>query len=152
MRQTLLPFNVTRSTNLRGAQRAPELTLRSTEFRSPENLNFSSPHSWSFTCYFSWIHGSSSKCGQFKSSIGITLVDVLQNWLSRFQFLFLEGGLLFILIDCMIFLSLFLDVPRISMSTVCFLAKLDPGILCLSNAFRWPMILVALSLELTDIF
>ena len=31
------------------------------------------------------------------------LVDVLQNWLNWFHFLFLEGGLLVILIDCMIF-------------------------------------------------
>ena len=36
-----------------------------------------------------------------------------------------------ILIDCMIFLSLFLDVTRISMSTVSFLAQVDSGILCL---------------------
>ena len=40
-------------------------------------------------------------------SIGITLVDVLQNWLNWFHFLFLKGGLLVILIDCMIFLSPF---------------------------------------------
>ena len=44
------------------------------------------------------------------------MVDVLQNWLNWFHFLFLEGGLLFILIDCMIFLSSFLDVTRMSMS------------------------------------
>ena len=37
-------------------------------------------------------------------SLFITLVDVLQNWLNWFHFLFLEGGLLIILIDCMIFL------------------------------------------------
>ena len=36
--------------------------------------------------------------------VGITLVDVLQNWLNWFYFLFLEAGLLVILIDCMIFL------------------------------------------------
>ena len=64
-------------------------------------------------------------------SIGITLVDVLQNWLNRFHFLFLEGGLLVILIDCMIFLSPFLDVTRMSTSTVSFLAQLDCRILCL---------------------
>ena len=40
-------------------------------------------------------------------SVIITLVDVLQNWLNWFHFLFLEGGLLVILIDCMIFLSPF---------------------------------------------
>ena len=37
-------------------------------------------------------------------SVGITLVDVLQNWLNWFHFLFLVGGLLIILTDCMIFL------------------------------------------------
>ena len=44
---------------------------------------------------------------------------------------FLEGGLLVILKDCMIFLSPFLDVTRMSMSTVSFLAQLNSGILCL---------------------
>ena len=60
---------------------------------------------------------------------------------------YFQGGLLIILIDCMIFPSLFLDVTRISMSTVFFLTQLDSG-----NACLWPLILVALSLELTDIF
>ena len=60
----------------------------------------------------------------------ITLVDVCQNWLNWLHFLFLEVGLLIILIDCIIFLSPFLDVTRMSMSTVFFLAQLDPGILC----------------------
>ena len=59
----------------------------------------------------------------------ITLVDVLQNWLNWFQFLFLERGLV-ILIDCMIFLSPFLDITRMTMSTVSFLTQLL-GILCL---------------------
>ena len=36
-----------------------------------------------------------------------------------------------ILIDCMIFLSPFLNVTGISMSTVSFLAQLGSGILCL---------------------
>ena len=48
-------------------------------------------------------------------STGITLVDILQNWLNWFHFLVLERDLLVILIDCMIFLSPFLDVTRISM-------------------------------------
>ena len=61
----------------------------------------------------------------------MTLVDVYLNWLNWFQFFFLEGGLLFILMDCMIFLSPFLDVTRISMLEVSFLAQLDPGIICL---------------------
>ena len=44
---------------------------------------------------------------------------------------FFEEGLLVILIDSMIFLSPFLDVTRMSMSTISFLAQLDSGILCL---------------------
>ena len=64
-------------------------------------------------------------------SIGITLVYVHLNWLNWFHFFILEGGLLVILIDCMIFLSPFLDVTRMSMSTVSFLAQLESGILCL---------------------
>ena len=32
----------------------------------------------------------------------INLVDILQNWLNWFQFLFVNGGLLIILIDCVI--------------------------------------------------
>ena len=58
-------------------------------------------------------------------------VDVHLNWLNWFHFLIFKGGLLAILIDCMIFLSLFLDVARMSMSTISFLAQLDPGIFCL---------------------
>ena len=53
------------------------------------------------------------------------MVDVHLNWLNWFHFLILEGDLLVILIDCMIFLSPFLDVTRISMSTVSFLHN-DP--------------------------
>ena len=64
-------------------------------------------------------------------SIGITLVDILQNWLNCFHVLFLKRGLFVILIDCKIFMSPFLDVTRTSMATVSFLAQLDPGILCL---------------------
>ena len=44
------------------------------------------------------------------------------------------------------FLSPFLDVSRISISTVSFLTQLDSGILCLQHAVLWPMILVALNL------
>ena len=47
-------------------------------------------------------------------SIGITLVDVYLNWINWFHFLILEGNLLVILIYCMIFLSSFLDVTRVS--------------------------------------
>ena len=52
-------------------------------------------------------------------------VDVHLKWLNWFHFLILVGGLLVILIDCMIFLSPFLDVTRMSMSTVSFLTQLD---------------------------
>ena len=52
---------------------------------------------------------------------------VLLNQLNWFQFLILEGGLLVILIDCMIFLSPFLDVKRMSMSRGCQCQCLFPG-------------------------
>ena len=61
-------------------------------------------------------------------------------WLNWIHFLILEGGLLVILLDCMTFLSPFLGVTRVFMSTVSFLGQLDSGILCLWNAFLWPMI------------
>ena len=48
---------------------------------------------------------------------GITLVDVVQNWLSWFHLLFLEGGLLIFLIDCMIFQSPFVVVTRMSVNS-----------------------------------
>ena len=53
------------------------------------------------------------------------------SWLMWFHFLFLEGGLLVILIDCMSFLSPFLDVTMMSMPKVSFLKQLVSGILCL---------------------
>ena len=52
-------------------------------------------------------------------------------WLNWSHIVFFEGGLLVILIDCMIFLSPFLDVASMPMSTISFLAQLDSGILCL---------------------
>ena len=64
-------------------------------------------------------------------SLGITLLDVLQNWLNWFHLIFLEEGQLVILIDCMVFLSPFLDGTKMPMSTVSFLVQLDSGILCL---------------------
>ena len=79
--------------------------------------------------------------------MGTTLVDVLQNWLNWFHFLFLEGGLLILLIDCMIFQSPFVDVTRMSMSTVSFLAQLDSLPL---ECFPLTYDLHALSVELTD--
>ena len=59
------------------------------------------------------------------------MVDVHLNWLNWFNTLILEGGLLVIPIDFMIFMSPFVDVTRMSMSTVSFLAQLDSGIVCL---------------------
>ena len=65
-------------------------------------------------------------------SKGITLVNVLWNWFNWFHFLFVKGGgILIILIGFMIFLPSFLDVTRMSMSTVSFLSQLDSGVLCL---------------------
>ena len=61
-------------------------------------------------------------------SVGINLLDFYLNWLNWFHFLFLKGGQLVILIDCIIYLSPFLDVTRMSLSTIYFLAQLDSGI------------------------
>ena len=60
----------------------------------------------------------------FGIAIRITLVDIHLNCLSWFHFLILKEILLIILIDGFIFTEIF-------MSTVSFLAWLDPGILCL---------------------
>ena len=56
----------------------------------------------------------------------LELVDKVQKWICR-----TVGSVLVILIDCMVFFSPFLDVTRMSMSTVSFLAQLESGILCL---------------------
>ena len=82
------------------------------------------------------------------------LVDVYLNWLNCFHFLILVLVPLVIVMGCIIFLSPFLvkenpdrkkkikkiDVIRMTMSTVSFLAQLDPGILCPQNAFLSSMI------------
>ena len=73
-------------------------------------------------------------------SIVITLTDVHLNWMSWFYLLILVAARLIILKGCIIFLSSFLDVIIMSMSTVSFLAHLDPGILCQQSAFLWAMI------------
>ena len=65
------------------------------------------------------------------ASLSLTLVGVHLNWLNWFYFLLLEGALLVILIHCMIFLSPFLDVTTMSMSTVSF-AQLASVSLCFS--------------------
>ena len=74
------------------------------------------------------------ECSQRKYFLQL-FVDVHLNWHNWFHFLILEEGRLVILINCMIFQSPFLDVTRISMSTVCFLAKLNSGIICPQSAF-----------------
>ena len=63
-------------------------------------------------------------------SIGITFIDDHLNWLNWFHVLIFELGLLIILIDCMLLLSPFLNVIRMSVETVFFVAQLDSGILC----------------------
>ena len=52
------------------------------------------------------------------------MVDVQLNWLNWFHFRILGGGLFSILIECIFFLSPFLDVAMMSMSKVSFLAQL----------------------------
>ena len=73
-------------------------------------------------------------------TVGIILVDVRLNWLNQFHVLSLDGGLLFIRLIARFFLSSFLKVTRMSMSTVSFLAQLDSEFLCLKNAFLYPII------------
>ena len=55
----------------------------------------------------------------------ITLVDVHLNRLNWFCFSFFEGGQLAILLDCMIFLSPFLNATRMPMLRVSFHSQLD---------------------------
>ena len=71
-------------------------------------------------------------------SIGITLVDIHLKWFDWFHFLYLKGGLLVILKDCMIFLSAILRCYKEVYINSSFLVQLDSGI-C---AYRmlWPMI------------
>ena len=82
-----------------------------------------SNRSFFITRYFSWTLGSSSKCSQIKYFlyIGITLVDLHLNWLNWFLFLILEGGLLVILIDCMIFLTIPTIIHNIYETTLVFM-------------------------------
>ena len=64
-------------------------------------------------------------------STGITLIDVFQNWLDWFCFLLLEGGLLVILIDCMIF---FVTIPKGYKDV--YLNSFFPGIARFSNSLH----------------
>ena len=61
---------------------------------------------------------------------GIPLLDVHLNWLNWFQFFFFVKDS-FIIYSNWFFLTPHLDVIRVSMSTIFFLAQLDSGILCL---------------------
>ena len=73
------------------------------------------------------------KPDNFESQNSLKL-SFTNNWSFRSNFtstLSREVIVLVILIDCMTFLSPFLDATRISMSTVSFLAQLECGILCL---------------------
>ena len=65
----------------------------------------------------------------------ITLVDLHRNWLNWCHILILTGNPHLILMDCMIFLSSYLGVTRMTMSTVFFLLHLDSAILYLQNVF-----------------
>ena len=67
--------------------------------------------------------------------ICIILICVYLIWLNWFHFLITKGGVLVILIDCMIFLTPLLDLTRMFMSTVSFLAQLNSGVLCQQSAF-----------------
>lgn len=60
-------------------------------------------------CFFSWTLDSSLKCGQSKSSIGITCIYVRLNCWNWFHLPFFKWGPLVIVV-CMIILWLFLDV------------------------------------------
>ena len=80
---------------------------------------------WSFACCLSWTLGLSSKCIQLNSSMSITLVDIHLSWLIWLHIIIIVAGSLVVLIGCMIFLSAFLDVIRMPMLAVSFLAKLD---------------------------
>ena len=91
-------------------------------------------HVWAdaASCYSEMFDKIQKYNSQLKSFLyfGITLVDVHLNWLNWFHFLFLEGGLLVMLIYGMIFPSPFLADISMSMSTVSFLAQLHSGVLC----------------------
>ena len=65
------------------------------------------------------------------ASVSLFYGHYFGRWLNWFHFLILEERLLVILIDCIIFLSSFPDVTRMSMSKVSFPAQVDSGILCL---------------------
>ena len=62
---------------------------------------------------------------------GVILVDVHLKWLSSFHIFILVRGLLVFLVGCMIFLSPYLSIIKMSMSIVSCLTQLGSEILCL---------------------
>ena len=85
--------------------------------------------------------------------LGITIIDFYLNWVKWLYFLILVAGPLIILLGCMIFLSLFPNVIRMSMWTAFFHAQIQFGIFCLQSPFLWlesRWQLMALSLGLID--
>ena len=82
---------------------------------------------WPFTCCLSRTLGSLLKCSNLsifcRYYFGRCSSELAQLVLLPYSL----GSLLTILIDYMIFLSPFLDVTRMSMSTVSFFTQLDSG-------------------------
>ena len=60
-----------------------------------------------------------------KRAYWTTLVDIHMSWLNWFSFIILGGSPLVIVIVYMNFMSLFLDLIRMFLSKVSFLARLD---------------------------
>ena len=83
-------------------------------------------------------------------TIGITFLEVHQNWPNWFRFLVFMTDLFVNQIGCMIFLSPFL-VIRMSMSRTSFINQLDPGTPFLQNSPLWFMIWMVLILNLINI-
>ena len=83
-----------------------------------------------FTCCFSWSLGSSSKCGVLlfcRYYFGICSSE-----LAQLVPLYFSRGLFTCYSDRLHDISIsILDVTMMSLSTVSFIAQLDPGILCL---------------------
>ena len=79
----------------------------------------------SFTCCFSWTLGSSSKCDPLKPFYRYYFGKCSSELAQRVLLPFSQGGILIILMHCMIFLSPVPDVARIYMLTVSFLTQLN---------------------------
>ena len=84
-------------------------------------------------CVFAW---NTVVMAELVLLVAVWMLDKLQKLLCTsvsliFYFLIFMVGPLVLLIGCMVFLSPFLDVMRISMRTCSFLTQLVPGIICL---------------------